>query len=158
MKIWTKSFRSILKKFKRISPLIVGHPKNRLLGPFNFRPPLVENYRGPKIKGNKVERTLKTTFAVFGHNLVFMDKYLENRAKIWNAVCTNCSMLISFTFWRVFRIIVNAVFKKKSKTVILNTFLYFLDYPTIFGWSGSVNFFHFFFHFSMSDIMQRKTL
>ena len=48
-----------------------------------------------------IERSLDTTFAVFGQNWHFMDEYLENRAKFGHAVFAGCSILISSTFWSI---------------------------------------------------------
>ena len=76
-----------------------------------------------------IERSLDTTFAVFGQNWHFMDEYLENRAKFGHAVFAGCSILISSTFWSILTKIVRAVFEKKSKNH------HFDHIFVLFGWS-----------------------
>ena len=61
-----------------------------------------------------IERSLDTTFAVFGQNWHFMDEYLENRAKFGHAVFASCSILINSTFWSILAKIVEAIFEKNG--------------------------------------------
>ena len=76
-----------------------------------------------------IERSLDTTFALFGQNWHFMDEYLENREKFGHAVFAGCSILISSTFWSILAKIVRAVFEKKSKNH------HFVHIFVLFGWS-----------------------
>ena len=79
-----------------------------------------------------IAHSLDTTFGNFGQNLNFVDDYLKNGKRFWHAVFARCSELISSTFWASFIKIVRAIFEKSQKTVILTTFLDFLDDPKFF--------------------------
>ena len=62
-----------------------------------------------------IERSLDTTFAVFGQNLTFMDEYLEIRGSYGPAVFCKCFVMISSIILELFIKIVRAIFEKIAK-------------------------------------------
>ena len=80
-------------------------------------------------RSRDMERSLDTTFGIFGQNRNFVDEYLKNQNFFWHAVFARCSELISSTFWASFIKIVRAIFEKKSKNC------HFDHIFGLFGWS-----------------------
>ena len=78
-------------------------------------------------RSRDMERSLDTTFGIFGQNRNFVDEYLKNQNFFWHAVFARCSELISSTFWASFIKIVRAISEKKSKNC---------DFDHIFGLFG----------------------
>ena len=80
-------------------------------------------------RSRDMERSLDTTFGIFGQKRNFVDEYLKNQNFFWHAVFARCSELISSTFWASFIKIVRAISEKKSKNC------HFDHIFGLFGWS-----------------------
>ena len=81
-------------------------------------------------RSRDMERSLDTTFGIFGQNRNFVDEYLKNQNFFWHAVFARCSELISFTFLSVLSQIVRAISEKKSKN---HQFDHIFE---LYGWTG----------------------
>ena len=77
-----------------------------------------------------IERSLNTTFAVFGENANFMDEYLKNGGSYGPAVFCKCFVTISSTILELFSKIVRAVFEKIAKNPSK------MDVSVLYGWTG----------------------
>ena len=80
-------------------------------------------------RSRDMERSLDTTFGIFGQNRNFVDEYLKNQNFFWHAVFAGCSEMISSTFWTSFIEILNILFEKKSKNPSK------MDIFGLYGWS-----------------------
>ena len=80
-------------------------------------------------RSRDMERSLDTTFGIFGQNRNFVDEYIKNQNFFWHAVFAGCSEMISSTFWTSFIEILNILFEKKSKNPSK------MDIFALYGWS-----------------------
>ena len=88
---------------------------------------------GSNYGSRDIQRSLDTTFAVFGENLNFMDDYLENKIFAGYAVFAGCSHTICTIIFDKKKLgSTRQISGKSRKSAQKSTFSNFLDDPKIF--------------------------